>query len=175
VILASALSHDTPVSRYLLGSAMEGTRPAWVLTSLDETERSVLVRALLATFGPRGTLQGEPPDVTRRARDLVAAIPPRAQKRIEELLAAMDERGAPFTEPGWIAASERARARAGLFASGDFAVAAQLVVVKHVGGGNPDVPGSVGKLAALDDLACFAISDPYLRLRWESVSDRRRA
>jgi tetratricopeptide (TPR) repeat protein len=175
VILASALSHDSPVSRYLLGSAMEGTRPSWVLTSLDGTERSVLVRALLATFGPHGKLQGEPPEVTRRARDLVAAIPPRAQKKIEELLAAMDERGAPFDEAGWVAASERARARAGLFASGDFAVAAQLVVVKQKGGGDADVPGSIGKLAALDDLARFAISDPYLRLRWETVGGRRRA
>ncbi|MFO0559465.1 MAG: hypothetical protein U0269_15720 [Polyangiales bacterium] len=175
VILASALSHDAPVSRYLLGSAMEATRPSWVLTSLDGTERSVLVRALLATFGPHGKLQGEPPEVTRRARDLVAAIPPRAQKKIEELLAAMDERGAPFDEAGWVAASERARARAGLFASGDFAVAAQLVVVKQKGGGDADVPGSIGKLAALDDLARFAISDPYLRLRWETVGGRRRA
>lgn len=175
VILASALSHDAPVSRYLLGSAMEATRPSWVLTSLDGTERSVLVRALLATFGPRGKLQGEPPEVTRRARDLVAAIPPRAQKKIEELLAAMDERGAPFDEAGWVSASERARARAGLFASGDFAVAAQLVVVKQRGGGDADVPGSIGKLPALDDLARFAVSDPYLRLRWETIGGRRRA
>jgi hypothetical protein len=174
VILASALSHDTPVSRYLLGSAMEATRPSWVLTSLDGSERSVLVRALLATFGPRGKLQGEPPEVTRRARDLVAAIPPRAQKKIEEILAAMDERGAPFEEAAWVASCERARARAGLFSSGDFAVAAQLVVVKHKGGGEADVPGSIGKLHALDDLARFAISDPYLRLRWETVVGRRR-
>lgn len=174
VILASALSHDAPVSRFLLGSAMEATRPAWVLTTLDGTERAVLVRALLATFSPRGKLQGEPPEVTRRARDLVAAIPPRSQKKLEELLSAMEERGEPFDEAQWVAYAERARARAGLFASGDFAVASQLVVVKQKGGGDADVSGSIGRLPALDDLARFAISDPYLRLRWETMGSRRR-
>jgi hypothetical protein len=153
---------------------MEATRPAWVLTSLDAAERSVLVRALLATFGPKGKLQGEPPEVTRRARDLVATIPPRSQKRLEELLATLAARGQPFTEASWVEFAERARARAGLFASGDFAVAAQLVVVRHKGGGEADVPGSIGKLPALDDLARFAISDPYLRLRWEVLGARRR-
>jgi hypothetical protein len=173
VILASALTHDTPVSRYLLGNAMEGTRPCWVLTALDAADRSVLVRALLATFGPNGRLQGEPPEVTRRARDLVGTIPPRAQKKLEELLAAMDARKEPFSEALWVEYADRARARAGLFASGDFAVASQMVVVRHKGGGEADVPGAIGKLPALDDLACFAISDPYLRLRWESVGKRR--
>ncbi|MBL8685518.1 MAG: hypothetical protein JNK05_40455 [Myxococcales bacterium] len=174
VILASALSHDAPVSRYLLGNAMEGTRPSWVLTALDATDRAVLVRALLATFGPKGKLQGEPPEVTRRARDLVGTIPPRAQKKIEELLAAMDAQGEPFTENAWVEFADRARARAGLFASGDFAVASQMVVVRHKGGGEADVPGSIGRLGALDDLACFAISDPFLRLRWETIGNRRR-
>lgn len=174
VILASALTYDAPVPRFMLGSAMEATRPAWVLTSLDAAERSVLVRALLATFGPKGRLQGEPPEVTRRARDLVATIPPRSQKRLEELLATLAARGHPFTEASWVEFAERARARAGLFASGDFAVAAQLVVVRHKGGGEADVPGSIGALPALDDLARFAISDPYLRLRWEVLGARRR-
>ncbi|MDP3274731.1 MAG: tetratricopeptide repeat protein [Deltaproteobacteria bacterium] len=170
VVLASALTQDVPVARYLLGHAMEGTRTSWLLPGLDPHDRQVLVRALMATFGPSGRLSGEPPEVTRRARDLVELLPPRAQKRIEEILEEQSHSAGGFSESLWIEAMEGARARAGLLACGDFAVASQIVVVRSLGGGNANVRDAIATLESLRDLARFAISDFYLRIRWDSAS-----
>lgn len=174
VVLAAALTHDAPVPRYLLGFGVEGTRSGWVLvSSLDAEDRSALARAVLATFGPNGRLAGEPTTVTRLARELVAALSARAQKRLEELLIELAESKNPFTESTWLATADRARARAGLLASGDFAVASQMVVIRHRGGGSADVPAEIHKLEALRDLARFAVSDAYLRMRWDAVGRRQ--
>ncbi len=173
VVLAAALTHDAPVPRYLLGFGVEGTRSGWVLVaSLDAEDRSALARAVLATFGPNGSLAGEPTTVTRLARELVAALTPRSQKRLEDLLAELAVSKTPFSETTWVAAADRARARAGLLSSGDFAVASQMVVIRHRGGGSADVPAEIHKLEALRDLARFAVSDVYLRMRWESITRR---
>jgi tetratricopeptide (TPR) repeat protein len=173
VVLASALTHDAPVPRYLLGFGVEGTRSGWVLvSSLDGEDRAALARAVLATFGADGKLAGEPATVTRLARELVAALTARSQKRLEDLLVELSRSPMPFSEQNWLAIADRARARAGLLTSGDFAVASQMVVIRQRGGGTADVAAEIHKLEALRDLARFAVSDAYLRIRWDSVNRR---
>jgi hypothetical protein len=112
-------------------------------------------------------MAGAPPAAARLAQELIASLAPRAQRHLQELVEELDRNGMPYTEDRWLYVAEIARARAGLVASGDFGVAARMVVARHRGGGEPDVKGALGSLEPLRDLARFAVSEQYLLLRWQ--------
>jgi hypothetical protein len=165
VLLAAPLATDTPVGRFVLGAALEASRPSFLLaTTLDAEDRNNLVRAV----GIAGSLvmAGASPAVARLAQELIVSLAPRVQKRLQDLLRGLEEAGMPFTEERWLYAMEIARARAGLLVSGDFGVAARMVVSRYRGGGEPDVRGALATLEPLRDLARFAVSEQYLALRW---------
>ncbi len=165
VVLATPLASDSAAGRFVLGAALEASRPSYILVStLDPEERGLLVRAV----GIAGSLvmTGAAPASARLAQELLATLSPRTQRRLEDLLRQLETAGTPFTEERWQYAMEIARARAGLLVSGDFGVAARMVVARHRGGGEPDVRGALDTLEPLRDLARFAVSEQYLAVRW---------
>jgi tetratricopeptide (TPR) repeat protein len=174
VILAAPLANASAVAGYMLGQALEATRPTIALAcTLDAEERATLVRAVHVAFGASGVMAGAPPAVGRRASELYMTLVPRAQRRLQELLAELEAAGSPFTDELWTRTAEAARARAGLLVCGDFGVAARMVVARHRGGGEPDVPGALPALEPLRELARFAVSEPYMLTRWYSIAGPR--
>lgn len=176
VLLAAPLATDGSVSRYVLGHALEATRPAHLLAcTLDPEERAILVQAVTVAFGRSEVTASAPAAVGRLARELFMSLSPRAQRRLQELLAELDAMGSPFSDACWQQSAEQARARAGLLVSGDFAVAARMVVSRYRGGGEPDVKSALVTLEPLRQLARFAVSEQYLLSRWQGggVSWRR--
>ena len=166
VILAAPVANDTPVGRFVLGAALEVSRASYLLAAtLDPEERGHLVRAV--SIAGSLVMSGASPASARIAQELIASLSPRSQKRLQDLLRTLDDAGMPFTEERWLYAMEIARARAGLLVSGDFGVAARMVVARHRGGGGePDVRAALATLEPLRDLARFAVSEQYLALRW---------
>jgi len=168
VILAAALAADTSVSRFMLAHALEATRPSYVLVStLDAETAQHVVRAAQVAFGTPDSMSGTPSGTAQIARELVSAMAPRTQRRAQELLAELDRLGRPFTYESWLNLSECARVRAGLLVSGEFEIAARIVVSRHrPTGGEPDVLGALASVEPLRDLARFAVGEQYLLSRW---------
>jgi hypothetical protein len=165
LVLPTAFGADTPRVRYLLGRALEGTRPSHLLVAnLDAEEGARLVDAVEVAFGGRAEGGRMDPSVARLARSLVEHINARTHRRVEALVA---ELGTRLTYAAWRDAVEVARMLAGMLVAGDFEPAAQEVLAAYPWAG-PSPAEAIRVHQHLRELARFAVSDEFLLLRWRT-------
>jgi hypothetical protein len=165
LVLPAAFDADTPRVRYLLGRALEGTRPSHLLVAnLDSEEGARLVDAVEVAFGGRSEGGRVDPAVGRLARALVDGLSPRTQRRVEALVA---ELGTRLTYAAWRDAVEVARMLAGMLVAGDFEPASQEVLAAYPWAG-PSPAEAIRVHQHLRELARFAVSEEFLLLRWRT-------
>lgn len=171
VIVSGDVSRETSELRYHIGAMLVAALPEHVLLfgSNEEQARSILKGMLLA-FGPPEEHRAEGAQAASLAEVLWERVPARAQRRLREIC----------HEPGGIDyetamdAARRAARRAGLFVSGDLAVALRQTCRQE---GLPVeavlAPGSLAKLVAespaIADLVRLATSSEYAAARWQST------
>lgn len=163
VFLDADLSPEAPTTAYVLGRAMEMTRPGFLpFAALGAGELSRLVTALQAAYGRQSSARLDPAVATLAAR-LVDGQPPRTQRRLEDLVRDLGER---LDADIWSHAVTQAQARAGLMVSGDFAAAAEVMLREAPPEVSRDPRLAILNYEPLRELARFAVSEEYLLLRW---------
>jgi tetratricopeptide (TPR) repeat protein len=180
VIVGPELRPDSAEGRFLVGRAVEATRPALVLaTVLDRARATTLFEATLGAFGPAP--KADAPPIAKESADLAAALwktlPPRAQRRLQEICATAAKDG---DAQAWLDAVRRSTNRAGLLVSGEAAASLRVVARETPALAGVDVGTEHGFREAvrrspeIADLAAFAVSDEYLSLRWRADVGRPR-
>jgi hypothetical protein len=179
VVLGGDCREDTPEVRYLLGAGLLAAHPAQaLLLAQSEAAARTTWQALLSAFGPPEYGRGVGPEIGRLAALLWQSIPRAPQRRLGELLQA--------SPPTFEAALEGARQvarRAGLYLSGDVAVAIRMTLEETGHGGLLSAPDegttarACAQSGAVADLVRLATSPEYAEARWRlpaSAATRRK-
>ncbi len=167
-------SDDVAELRFVIGRAVELTRPEYILAAgMPPKDFAQLFSSVLKAFHPRHAKwrTGEKDAATEQAARLKKALPYKVSKRLAELFS--ENETTPFSSARWRAVVMETGNRAGLLMCGDLATAARLVVQASL----PNAPAQVtpeylreqaGKEGPLKELLKYAISDEYFALR-ESI------
>ena len=179
VILAGEVRDETPELRYLLGALLTGALDTYaLLNALPEDSVRTLIDAMRAAFGPVGAAPRGSSAVVHLAQQLWQTVPPRAERRLREIFA--EPEGLDYEQA--LGASRQAMRRAGLYASGNLALAvkktiAELHLALDVPLGAPDgLAKACAKSPAIADLVRFATRTEYADARWQpsQTPERRR-
>jgi tetratricopeptide (TPR) repeat protein len=181
LVVSPDIQADRPEERFRIGRAVEATRPGHILvTTMPPARLRDLLLAVTAAFGAAGQVRMGTltPDAKNLATELWKTIPPRNQRSIQELVGRLPDLRDPLP---LTTATGFATARAGLVVAGDAAAAARVVAredlrLRDLDIGTPEgFRRAVRESEALRDLVAFAVSEPYLGLRWRvAVSTRPR-
>lgn len=177
VVAGGEVARETPELAYHIGAMLIATLPEHVLLfgSTEEQARAILKGMLLA-FGPPEQHKAELASAASLAEVLWERVPARSQRRLRELC--HEPSGIDY-ETGMESARRAAR-RAGLFVSGDLAVALRQTC-RQVGIPPETVQSpallqkAVGESAAIADLVRLATSSEYSAARWQSLRGTRPA
>ncbi len=156
--------------RFHFGSILMATHAEYaLLMSMDEGRLREIIDAVLAAFGPPARISGSPASVAIFAERLWESVPLRVQRRLQELATHPDQ----VDYDKAMSAAVRVLRRAGLFVSGDLAVAVRHVCEQE--GLNASLLRDSDGLAelcagsaALADLVRFATSAEFAEARWRS-------
>jgi tetratricopeptide (TPR) repeat protein len=179
LVVSPDIQADRPEERFRIGRAVEATRPGHILvTTMPAARLRDLLLAVTAAFGAAGKVRMGTlsPDAKNLATELWKTIPPRTQRSIQELMTKLPDLRDPIP---LTTATSFATARAGLVVAGDAAAAARVVAhedlrLREIDIGTPEgFRQAVAESEALRDLAAFAISEPYLALRWRAALSTR--
>ncbi|AKT36678.1 uncharacterized protein CMC5_007980 [Chondromyces crocatus] len=173
VLMQGDIREETAELRYLLGLSLAGAMPEHVLVcSLPSAELDLVLAAVKAAFGPLDTSVGSrrDPAVTQLEQNLWQLVPPRVERRLRELCV----QPTPIEAEAALWSSGLAMRRAGLYATGDLAIAVQSTV--DALGISRDIPlREPGGLAAacaahpeISDLVLTAIRMEYAEARWQT-------
>jgi tetratricopeptide (TPR) repeat protein len=172
VVISGALT-ESPQSAYAIGSALAAaTSPCAYSDALDEGELDVLVRALLAAFGPVPEEPGRiaEPLFAQLTQDLWSVVLGADERRVRDLCyeSSLVSPGLARNHAG------RARRRTGLFACGDLptaleATAAELGLWSSYPHGDSDGLRNLCTHPSLANLVELALDPTYARLRWMRV------
>jgi tetratricopeptide (TPR) repeat protein len=133
--------------RFLLGRALEISRPEYILASaLERDSFTKLFAAILRAFHPRHARHARDEEAAKWKR----ALPYKAAKKLAELFA--EGADTQFSSARWRRAVQHTGNRAGLVVSGDMIAAARVLYAE-------------GDKEAVRELARFAASDDYMALR----------
>jgi tetratricopeptide (TPR) repeat protein len=163
-----------PELRFLLGRALELTRPEYILASgLEKTEFSQLFASVLRAFHPRHSRRrGDDSDaISRRAAQLKKDLPYRVSRKLVELMAAKAH--VEFNSREWRLAVQHSGNRAGLLVSGDLRGAIRVILAEELDLGADALAGWTAdqfseymeRSTQLKDLCTFAVSEEYFRAR----------
>jgi hypothetical protein len=133
--------------RFLLGRALEISRPEYILAAaLERDSFTKLFAAILRAFHPRHARHARDEEAAKWKR----ALPYKAAKKLAELFA--EGADTQFSSARWRRAVQHTGNRAGLVVSGDMIAAARVLYAE-------------GDKEAVRELARFAASDDYMALR----------
>ncbi len=160
--------------RFLLGRALELTRPEYIIVSgLERSEFNALFAAVLRAFHPRHARRrsddGDP--ISRRAAQLKKDLPYRVSRKLVDLFQAKAH--VEFNSALWRHAVQHSGNRAGLLVSGDLRAACRLLVQEEFDvaadalkeWNAEQIRGWLEKSEALRELCAFAVSEEYFLTR----------
>jgi hypothetical protein len=162
---------DMPEFRFHFGSMLLATRPEYALIyGLAESDVREVLKAVLAAFGPPGKVKAPAAEVVAYAERLWESVPVRVQRRLQELTAQPEL----IDYDRAFAATNTALWKAGLFATGDLAVAvAQVLLQEGIEAPRPNLVASLQSLCQdnerLAALMRFATSVEYSEARWRPL------
>jgi len=167
-VIDGEANDESPELSYRIGSALAAALPPCALAeALGPKELRDVIAALLTGFGPPGASGPATAEQLRLAEDMWHVVSPAAERRLRDLCADPEE-----------ISFERARSRArqacrraGLFVSGDFAMAVRLTIAElELRVRTPlDDPMGLAALCsnpAIADLWDLATSPEYAEARW---------
>ncbi|MFH2007321.1 MAG: tetratricopeptide repeat protein [bacterium] len=160
--------------RFLLGRALELTRPEYIIVSgLDRTEFSSLFAAVLRAFHPRHSRRrGDDSDPhSNRAAQLKKDLPYRVSRKLVDLLQAKAH--VEFNSALWRQAVQHSGNRAGLLVSGDLRSAVRILLSEELKlEGEEQTEWTVeafnkhlDKSEQLRELCAFSVSEEYFQTR----------
>jgi hypothetical protein len=173
VVGPDAEENDVGELRFLLGRALELTRPEYILAAgLEPTEFNSLFAAVLRAFHPRHSRRklddGEP--TSRRARSLKKDLPYRVSRKLVDLL--QQKAHVEFNSAEWRAAVKKTGNRAGLLVCGDLKAAVRVAMSEELGSEvGDDLPTEeafddvLEESEVLRDLLAFSVSEEYFQAR----------
>ncbi len=172
VLVTGATDVASSTLLFDLGAALLATHPDYALCfGWTEPRLVELFEAVLAAFGPPGRIRGSAPAVALLAERLWEGVPSRVQRRLQEISGHPDQ----IDYSHALGAASRAARRAGLFMSGDLAVALGRVCAQQ-SVDSTRLRGASGlrdlcqSNQAVADLVRFATSLEYALARWGSLS-----
>ncbi len=164
------ISSDPAELRFLIGRALEFTRPEYILgAAMPAPEFNQLLTSVLRAFHPRHSRwrAGEASGPNEQAAKLKKALPYKVSKRLAELFQEHENR--PFSSARWRTVVQETGNRAGLLTCGDLATAARVVLRETVPEGTELTPKQFLEHAAqpgpLRELIRYALSEDYFTLR----------
>ena len=160
--------------RFLLGRALELTRPEYILVSgLERSEFASLFAAVLRAFHPRHARRrsDDADPISQRAAQLKKDLPYRVSRKLVDLLQAKAH--VEFNSALWRAAVRHSGNRAGLLVSGDLRAACRLVISEELDLERPALEqwsaeqfaAWLDELAVLRELCAYAVSEEYFLAR----------
>jgi tetratricopeptide (TPR) repeat protein len=156
--------------RFLLGRALEFTRPEYILgAAMPVEEFNQLLAGVLRAFHPRHSRwrAGDSTGANEQAAKLKKALPYKISKRLAELFLEHETR--PFSSARWRTVVQETGNRAGLLVCGDLATAARVVLresaPKQVRLGPDLFLSHAAQPGPLRELIRYALSEDYFTLR----------
>jgi len=160
--------------RFLLGRALELTRPEYIIVSgLARGEFSQLFAAVLRAFHPRHSRRrsDDSDPHARRAAQLKKDLPYRVSRKLVDLFGAKAH--VEFNSALWRQAVQHSGNRAGLLVSGDLRAACRAILDEELDlegeakteWSAEDFAGYLDRSDQLRELCAFAVSEEYFQAR----------
>jgi tetratricopeptide (TPR) repeat protein len=174
LIVVGPDAEEKPVGelRFLLGRALELTRPEYILAAgLEPAEFNALFAAVLRAFHPRHSrrkLEDTDP-ISRRAKQLKKDLPYRVSRKLVDLL--QEKAHVEFNSAVWRSAVRMSGNRAGLLVCGELKSAVRVLLAEDLGVTEEDdrTPEQFAQYMqqseTLRDLLSFAVSEDYFGTR----------
>jgi hypothetical protein len=167
VVGQGVTDQDAPALRFLMGRALELSRPEYILAAgMDRREFAQLFTSVLKAFHPRHAKWRAGDAGSEQAQKMKKALPYKLAKRLAELF--QEHEATPWGSARWRAVVAETGNRTGLVLCGDLATAARIVLAESGAGGDLDAAvmrEQAAQATPLRELLRYAVTEEYFAAR----------